>query len=89
MVHFHLVALKTSPGRIGCDFWNGLCSRTYASGCKILTVLKENKKFFSCKGKGRNFSCIEMSRHSGTRVCDGKRKRPGKKYFRSNGGAWP
>jgi hypothetical protein len=81
MVHFHLVALKTSPGRIGCDFWNGLCSRTYASGCKILTVLKENKKFFSCKGKGRNFSCIEMSRHRWYPGVRRKKKKAGKEIF--------
>jgi len=28
-----------------------------ASECKILTALKENKKYFGCKGKGRNFGC--------------------------------
>jgi hypothetical protein len=81
MVHFNLVALKTSPGRIGPVFWNGLCSRTYASGCKILTVLKENKKFFSCKGKGRNFSCIEMSRHSWYPGVRRKEKKAGKRIF--------
>jgi hypothetical protein len=81
MVHFNLVALKTSPGRIGYDFWNGLCSRTYASGCKILTVLKENMKFFSCKGKGRNFSCIEMSRHSRYPGVRRKKKKAGKEIF--------
>jgi hypothetical protein len=81
MVHFNLVALKTLPGRIGCDFWNGLCSRTYASGCKILTVLKENKKFFSCKGKGRNFSCIEMSRHRWYSGVRRKEKKAGKIIF--------
>jgi hypothetical protein len=81
MVHFNLVALKTPPGRIGCDFWNGLCSRTYVSGCKILTVLKENKKFFSCKGKGRNFSCIQMSRHCWYPGVRRKKKKAGKEIF--------
>lgn len=81
MVHFHLVALKASPGRIDCDFWNDLCFWAYASGCKILTVLKENKKFFSCKGKGRNFSCIEMSRHSWYPSVRRKKKKAGKEIF--------
>ena len=74
MVPFYLVALKTPPGHTGLVFWNGLCSRTYASGCKIQTVLKENKKYSSCKGKGRNFGCIDMILIICIRSCDGKRK---------------
>jgi len=61
---FHLVAMETLPGRFGSVSWNGLCSRTYASGCKIQTVLKESKQCSGCKGKGRNFSCIDIIRQT-------------------------
>jgi hypothetical protein len=81
MVHFHLVALKTSPGRIDYDFWNGLCSRTYASGCKIQTVLKENRKYSGCKGKDRIFGCSEMSRQTRYPGLRRKKKKTGKDVF--------
>jgi hypothetical protein len=73
---------------MGAIFWNGLCSRTYASGCQIQTVLKENKKYSSCKGKGRNFGCIDIIRRILGRERKEKAGKSRKLMFSDKGGVW-
>lgn len=85
IVSFLLVAERWPNADQSGRFWNGLCSRTYASGCTHPMALKENRKYFSCKGKGCNFSCITKIHRTLGRERKEKQERAGNERFRLQG----